>query len=118
MKWKPGQSGNLNGRPSAAARWKDAIHETITDDDVKKLTRQLIDDALAGEDLAEIRCAWTDEWTCRLYEKHFVDRGVLVTPLVATIEATECAVGRYPPQSGTGIDLIYRDGSKRLVCFD
>ncbi|NNC91471.1 MAG: hypothetical protein HKN80_03145 [Acidimicrobiia bacterium] len=77
-----------------------------------------LDRVLAGEDLAEIRCAWTDEWTCRLYEKHFEDRGVLVTPLVDTIEATECAVGRYPPVSGTGIDLMYRDGAKRLVCFD
>lgn len=77
-----------------------------------------LDDVLAGEDLAEIRCAWTDEWTCRLYQKHFEDRGVLVTPLVDTIEATECAVGRYPPVLGTGIDLVYTDGSKRLVCFD
>lgn len=77
-----------------------------------------LDDVLAGEDLAEIRCAWTDEWTCRLYRKHFEDRGVLVTPLVSTIEATECAVGRYPPRPGTGIDLIYVDGNKRLVCFD
>jgi hypothetical protein len=77
-----------------------------------------LDDVLAGEDLAEIRCAWTDEWTCRLYEQHFVDQGVLVTPLVGVIEATECAVGRYPPLPGTGIDLIYTDGSKRLVCFD
>jgi hypothetical protein len=77
-----------------------------------------LDDVLAGEDLAEIRCAWTDEWTCRLYEKHFEDRGVLVTPLVDAIEATECAVGRYPPRPGTGIDLIYTDGNTRLVCFD
>lgn len=77
-----------------------------------------LDDVLADEDLAEIRCAWTDEWTCRLYEKHFQDRGVLVTPFVEIIEATECAVGRYPPQAGTGIDLIYTDGHRGLVCFD
>ncbi len=55
---------------------------------------------------------------CRKTSVHFEDRGVAVTPLVDTIEATECAVGRYPPVSGTGIDLIYRDGTTRLVCFD
>jgi len=76
-----------------------------------------LDDVLANEDLTELRCAWTDEWTCRLYEEHFEDRGVLVSPLVATIEATECAVGRYPPAAGTGIELIYTDGTTGLVCF-
>ena len=77
-----------------------------------------LDDVLAGEALVEIRCFWTDEWTCRLYEEHFRERGVLVTPRVESIEATECAVGRYPPQAGTGIDLIYTDGRRGLVCFD
>ncbi len=77
-----------------------------------------LDNVLAAEDLTEIRCAWTDEWTCRLYEKHFQDRGVLVTWNVDTIEATQCAVGRYPPWPGTGIDLIYTDGRRGLVCFD
>lgn len=77
-----------------------------------------LDEVLAGEDLAEIRCAWTDEWTCRLYARHFQDRGVLVTPLVDRIEATACAVGRYPPRAGTGIDLVYSDGRRGLVCFE
>lgn len=77
-----------------------------------------LDDVLAEEDLAEIRCFWTDEWTCKLYEDHFTERGVVMTTLVDSIEATGCAVGHHPPMAGTGIDLIYTDGHRGLVCFD
>lgn len=76
-----------------------------------------LDRVLAGEDVAELRCYWTDEWTCELYRAHFEARGVVLSS-VDEITATTCAVGAYPPMMGTGIEVVYRDGATGLVCFD
>jgi hypothetical protein len=60
----------------------------------------------------------TDEWTCRLYEQPFVDQGVLVAPLVATIEATECAACRYPPLRYRHRSHLHRWQNASLVSID
>jgi len=75
---------------------------------------ELVDD---GE-VVEIRCFWTDTPTCELYQAQFEDNGVTVSLMVDTIGATECVLGSHPPQLGTGIDVVYRTGERKLVCFD
>lgn len=76
--------------------------------------RPLLDEGLG---VVEIRCAWTDEPTCRLYERGLVAHGILVTYTTEEVPASACVMGKYPPRPGTGIEVLLKDGQSRLVCF-
>ncbi|MGH9053955.1 MAG: hypothetical protein ACRDWX_13290 [Acidimicrobiia bacterium] len=74
----------------------------------------LLDDDL---DVAEARCGWTDEWTCRLYERRLVDHGITVTYPKDEVPVGPCVVGEHPPRPGTGIEVVLGDGRYGLVCY-
>jgi hypothetical protein len=74
----------------------------------------LLDDDLA---VAAVRCGWTDEWTCRLYEQRLIDHGITVAYPKEEVPAGTCVVGKHPPRPGTGIEVVLEDGRRGLVCY-
>lgn len=74
-------------------------------------------DELLNMAVAELHCAWTDEWTCRLYEARLQAAGInLVYPL-EHVSPGPCIIGNHPPLPGTGIEVVARDGATGLVCY-
>jgi hypothetical protein len=77
-----------------------------------------LDDLVANPGVEEVRCYWTDEWACRMYQQRFEDNGIRVVLVdVPPIEASGCVVGRFAPRPGTGIAVLFKSGNRGLVCF-
>lgn len=67
--------------------------------------------------VAEARCAWTDEWVCRLSEPKLGEHGIEFTYPVPDLVSGPCLIGEHPPRPETGIELVLSDGRKGLVCY-